>query len=350
MLESSGDKYNFYKHTQATKCWCIINCVLTAAYIIEAVKGLKTPGFTALFILVAWAPCVAYIIARKINKFSDDGLEYIAGIGYLVFYVFAMLTTDNSVVFCYIFPMLCILTVYSNKRLNNIVLSTTLLINIIDIVGKLAKTSGLNLSDITSYEVQIACVALCNVFLWKSSKVLVLRDHMLAQLADEAYFDNLTGIRNRAYLELLEKDIESQNKYIEGIAMLDIDKFKQINDVYGHQSGDIALKFIADELSTVCRECEGAIPIRIGGDEFVIVSESKDMNKLEQACERAINEICGSIVKSEDGQDIKITASIGIIRGAKGKKFSNLYSDVDKALYKAKSEGRNRVVSIGKNW
>ncbi len=350
MLESSGAKYNKYKHQQATRCWCAANCVLTIAYAIEALKGLKTPMFAALFILVDWLPCLVYIIIRKSNKVSDDGLEYVAGIGYLAFYVFVMLTTSNQIVFCYIFPILCILTVYCNRRLNNIVLSTTVIINIISIADKIVKAKGVSMPDLTAYEVQIACVALCNVFLWRSSKVLLLRDHMIAQLADEAYFDALTGLRNRAYLELLEKDFESEGRYIAGIAMLDIDRFKQINDEYGHKSGDTALRFIATRLKIACKSCTEAIPIRIGGDEFVIISAAKDMAKLESACEKAVDDICDGSVRAEDGREIKITASIGIIRGARGKTFSDLYSEVDKALYKAKSEGRNRVVTVGKNW
>lgn len=350
MIETSGEKYNRYKHNQTAVCWCVINSILTLAYIGEVIKGLKTFKFAVLFLLICWLPCITFMTARKSGKVNDDGLEYIAGIGYLIFYVFAVLSTNNYIVFVYIFPMLCILTVYCNRRLNAIVMSLTLFVNVIVVMNNVFIENKTAPLDITTYEVQLSCIALCTVFLWRSSKVLILRDKMIMQLSDEAYYDTLTRLHNRAYLEMVENDYAMSGKYIAGVAMLDIDRFKRINDVYGHKSGDRALQFIALKLKEVTDECGECVPIRIGGDEFVIIGTSKDMGKLEKACEKAVTNICEGVVKAESGEDIKITASMGVIRGQEGKRFRDLYNAVDEALYKAKSDGRNRVVTVGKDW
>ena len=350
MRESNGELYNKYKHKQTAICWCIINCVLTAAYIGEIFKGLRTVEYAALFIAITWAPCVFFMVVKRLGKMSDDSLEYTAGIGYLMFYIFAMMSAQNAFVFVYIFPMLCILTVYCNRKLNGIVMSLALMTNIVYISNKVFVDDSMKPEDITSYEIQIACILLCTVFLWRSSNVLLLRDDMIRQLSDEAYYDALTKIHNRTYLEVLEEENRETGNYIRGAALLDIDKFKHINDQYGHKSGDICLIWIAKQLKDATKKCEGAIPIRIGGDEFVIISTSDDMAALEEVCENVVNKICNGKVVSEYGQDIKITASIGLARGAQGKTFTDIYNKVDEALYKAKSQGRNRLVTVDKDW
>jgi diguanylate cyclase (GGDEF)-like protein len=130
-----------------------------------------------------------------------------------------------------------------------------------------------------------------------------------------------------------------------GIAVVDIDHFKKVNDTYGHQAGDTALKVIAETLKNAMRETD--VVGRYGGEEFVVILEDANPEGLAIVGERIRARIEESIVQFE-GQQIPVTASIGLaeghVQGSEEEFGKQLFALADAAMYRAKKSGRNCIM------
>ncbi len=162
---------------------------------------------------------------------------------------------------------------------------------------------------------------------------------------DIANTDALTGLLNRRMFdERLTAEIQRSQRYSLSfcLLMLDIDHFKEINDIYGHPSGDTVLKKIATVLREQTRNVD--IVARFGGEEFVIITPESDWSSAKLHGERIRNAIAGSSFVLPDGREISVTVSIGIaccpLDAADAKE---MIDHVDNALYLAKHKGRNTV-------
>jgi len=155
-----------------------------------------------------------------------------------------------------------------------------------------------------------------------------------------AFFDSLTGLLNRnsihSYLnDLISKPENKENLFI---LFIDFDRFKSINDTYGHSFGDLMLKQAAEILER-CTGYQGKV-FRYGGDEFVIILNDMTHSKITEFCQKIINSFSDSLVL----QDIEIftTPSIGISSYPKdGKTSEVLLKTADMAMYMAKESGKN---------
>jgi len=157
----------------------------------------------------------------------------------------------------------------------------------------------------------------------------------------EASTDHLTGLNNRAalmtQLEYLYARYKRQ-KEIFSFIIMDVDKFKSINDTYGHQKGDEVLKEIA-KLSLECiREVDTAA--RYGGEEFVILLPQTNVVSATHIAERLRKSLEEKLVIEEKS----VTASFGVVEIEEGMTIDTLISRADKALYEAKETGRNKVI------
>lgn len=170
------------------------------------------------------------------------------------------------------------------------------------------------------------------------------------KLHRQATCDLLTGLPNRAELmNRLQQAIYRVDRSKKPLALmfLDIDKFKYVNDTFGHEAGDELLKEFARRLLTCVRKTDTVA--RLAGDEFIVVAESI-VNGAQDA-EKIANKIVLSLAKPIDcgqGRRIAITASIGIAIYETGQESSdNLLSRADKAMYTAKQKGRNQFIVAG---
>lgn len=165
------------------------------------------------------------------------------------------------------------------------------------------------------------------------------------ELKRQAHVDFLTGVSNRRYfMEQAEQEIQRTNRYDTPLSllMLDIDLFKQVNDTYGHKSGDDVLRTMAK----VCRETLREIDIigRIGGEEFAILLPETDKTEAAEVAERLRAVLANQKVALEVGTPIHFTVSIGVAsRISKQDNIDMLLNLADQALYQAKKLGRNRV-------
>jgi len=171
---------------------------------------------------------------------------------------------------------------------------------------------------------------------------IISQQQALEQLA---MTDQLTGLYNRYFLNsFIEKalSLAKRHKYPLSIIMIDLDKFKHINDTFGHEQGDEVLVKIASVLQKSCRLED--IAVRLGGDEFLVVlPHCGEGNVITKA-----NDICQKVNAIEASHtDVVVAASFGISSTEQGSfNYKSLFDLADQAAYQAKSEGGNCVCCI----
>ena len=182
----------------------------------------------------------------------------------------------------------------------------------------------------------------------KPVSVISIREFEFAcrQLQVLALTDELTGLANRRhFVESLEAELSRYNRFsnVFCVAMLDLDKFKLINDTYGHDAGDKVLKSLAQILSTKLRKYD--VVGRLGGEEFGIIFPNTALEGAVIACEHVANAIRACEVIT-DKSAIHFTASFGVTEvNEEARETDLILKQADKALYKAKDTGRDRVVT-----
>ncbi len=169
------------------------------------------------------------------------------------------------------------------------------------------------------------------------------RKRFEAQLLRLANHDHLTGLFNRKrFEEELSRELaESTRRGTSGALLwLDLDRFKEINDAFGHHAGDAVLTALADALRGACRAEQ---PVgRLGGDEFAVLVPHCTLDEAKVAAKRILEAIRGTSVLHE-GQPIHLTASLGIaLYPNDGITVEDLLSHADLAMYKAKQGGANQ--------
>lgn len=163
-------------------------------------------------------------------------------------------------------------------------------------------------------------------------------NHLLQELAS---IDPLTKLPNRRSLDLFVDDCIAQDYPSIGIAMLDLDHFKRINDTFGHDVGDIVLFKVGELLNPL--NSDGCIAGRFGGEEFAIIVSQPSEIKFEQNLDILHSDI--NKITLDDYPDVQVKACIGWVICKRNESISECFRRADKALYQAKEQGRNQLVS-----
>ena len=161
-----------------------------------------------------------------------------------------------------------------------------------------------------------------------------------------ATHDGLTGLYNhRTFQQILADEITRAIRYKEPVALIlcDIDFFKKVNDTYGHPFGDVVLKGVSALLESSIRQDIDTVA-RYGGEEFALVLVKTDAAGAAETAERIRMAIASSPFNAPAGGDVKVTMSFGIAEyRTHARQLNELIAKADKALYRAKENGRNRV-------
>ena len=159
---------------------------------------------------------------------------------------------------------------------------------------------------------------------------------------DRAVLDPLTGLLNRASLESRAAEIEQQARLTDSavsVVIVDLDRFKRVNDEYGHETGDAVLRDAAYEIRKSLRSFE--LVYRIGGEEFLLLLPGADLDAGLEVAER----VRVAVASARPG-DLDLTLSAGVAMGTgDGVSYEELFRAADRALLDAKREGRDRVVA-----
>jgi len=167
--------------------------------------------------------------------------------------------------------------------------------------------------------------------------------HENKHLQSLALSDPLTGLLNRRGLEhtlrVTLSDAE-RNDHAVSAMVIDIDHFKEINDSYGHEAGDLVLQSFAHAMRKTCRSCD--VSCRLGGEEFLIIMPSTTMVNAVKLAERLRSHIESQEISIGE-RIITVTASFGVSVQQGKIELDGLIKDADKAVYEAKNAGRNQV-------
>lgn len=180
----------------------------------------------------------------------------------------------------------------------------------------------------------------------------------MKQAKDELHFqashDLLTGLYNRRYMmDQLHQGVSQSVRYKHSyaIVMIDLDHFKQVNDVHGHAAGDLVLSHMARVLRESVREAD--VPGRWGGEEFIVLLPHTDINGAKKAADSWLRHLNASPVRLESGKSVTIGFSAGVAtlqsqdEDDLNKQVNRLLHVADGRMYLAKKQGRNRVIAIG---
>ena len=172
------------------------------------------------------------------------------------------------------------------------------------------------------------------------SKIEKLRSN-LADANDKAMRDSLTGLGNRRFFDE-ELDLSLKDADALCLLMCDLDRFKAINDKFGHAVGDMVLKQFADILNAAARRDD--FTARVGGEEFALVMSGVTPIEAARLAEQIRRQLEAKKWMLGSGTAIgTVTASFGVARRRAGDTAPDLFKRADAALYRAKSDGRNRV-------
>ncbi len=196
-------------------------------------------------------------------------------------------------------------------------------------------TVALTLSALLVQEKRHAVGILRDITQWKKM------EKKLIQLAST---DNLTGLFNRrVFLDRIAEEIARCKRYSKSavLVMLDLDHFKSVNDTYGHAAGDEVLRHFVDIIRANVREAD--VSGRLGGEEFALLLPETTLDAAIPVVERILNHVRQSAISTGDGE-VRYTASAGFVQISDENSIDDLMARADKALYRAKKEGRDRAV------
>jgi len=168
------------------------------------------------------------------------------------------------------------------------------------------------------------------------------------QLEKMATTDGLTGVPNRAELmKILSVELGRARRYSKPlcVVMIDLDNFKLINDTYGHLAGDDVIVSAATTVKELCRASDSVG--RYGGEEFLLVLPETNAGDAMVLAERIREQMSQRKLVNLDDKKVTYTCSIGVAQLTEDLDQQTLLDAADKALYRAKHDGRNKVVSYG---
>ncbi|WP_243402373.1 sensor domain-containing diguanylate cyclase [Tamilnaduibacter salinus] len=175
------------------------------------------------------------------------------------------------------------------------------------------------------------------------------RKHLEEELSELATHDALTGLLNRREMEVrLKEEVQRAERYGHSLAMLwiDLDHFKAVNDEHGHAAGDHVLRRLSEMLETSVRAVDRVA--RYGGEEFIVLLPERNRLEAWETAERLRERVCSQTIRVPGSGSVSLSISIGLaVFPEHGTSGEALCDAADRAMYRAKDAGRNRVCVAG---
>jgi diguanylate cyclase (GGDEF)-like protein len=186
------------------------------------------------------------------------------------------------------------------------------------------------------------------ILYWLLARESARRDAVEAELRALAIYDPLTGLLNRAcFMESLEKSLAGAARARKkvGVAFIDLDGFKEINDRLGHHAGDLLLMEIGRRIKGVVRAADTAA--RLGGDEFAVLVQNERASGLRRLAQRLTVALREPF--SVMGAEIAVTASVGLaFYPEHGREGAQILHAADMAMYQVKASGKNGILGASR--
>ena len=340
-------------------------CIEIVFMFILNAKGtisMPIPQYIPLYILrPTLCNIAAFVLCVWLNK--KDAISH--SIRAMLPLVLLTVIVSNLIVVHYVFTALYatiivpiyVSSIYGNTGITKKLFYLLMPVYVFDIVCILL-TPNKNLPSEFPYDVLVAFLMIPLSYLLvkniveyenKKEQLILTRSVENDKLREEIKVDGLTEIYNHTGLfEYLDDKIDH---YKEGqqlmISVLDIDFFKKVNDDFGHEAGNVVLKALAKMMQTVSDEVLGneegqkVLPARYGGEEFSLVFSDMDMQEAVSILKKLHERFAK---QTYPGINRKITFSAGIAHYEQGMTDQMFFEKADQALYRAKNEGRNRII------
>lgn len=209
-MEYNEEIFKKSANRKAMIIWLTLNIVLSAAYAIEIIKGLRTTGYYTTFLLICWLPFAVGVLLLVVKGMGTGVYKEAVALGYGIFYTFVLLTTTSTIAFVYILPLTSMLILFKNRNYMLRVGVANIIITIAVIIKNYM--SGMNSpTDITGYEIQIACIILCYVG-------YILSINHLNQ-SDGALMDSVKGNLQRV-ITTIEQVKEASTAVVDGVTVV----------------------------------------------------------------------------------------------------------------------------------
>ena len=209
-MEYNEKHFAVQANKKAMIMWLVMNIVLSAAYAIEIMKGLKTVQYYLEMQVTCWLPFIVGVVLLKVKGWDSKWYKYTVGFGYGIFYLFIMLTSPATLAFTYILPITCILVIYKRRTFVVRYGVFSMIITVITIVRNYM--SGMNTpSDISNFEIQVAVILFCNI------GTIVAINHMVE--SDGALFSAMENNLAKVVTTVEQVKVAS-NHVVDGVAVV----------------------------------------------------------------------------------------------------------------------------------
>ncbi len=208
-----GYDEKFFKKSANKKAmlmWLFTAIILSLAYTVELIKGGRTPGYYAAFMLICWIPFILGVVFLKIKGMDTTWYKETISIGYGIFYAFTVLTSDTNLTFAYIFPVICMLMLYKDKALLIRVSVLNILLLIANFIISRATGNAATLS-MAEFEIQLGVIVLSYM-----SYVLAI-DHL--HKSDGAMLDSVKGNLDRV-VQTVEQVKTASTAVVDGVTVV----------------------------------------------------------------------------------------------------------------------------------
>lgn len=223
----------------------------------------------------------------------------------------------------------------------------TILVSLVDTIDEEMRYLATYTRQQNNYEVEQTLQRLDESI---SKSIWMLGNIAKDMIEEENGRDPLTHLFNRRYLETVmrhETSYSLENGILFGVIIIDIDHFRRINNMHGHENGDRILEQLAELITSQVRA--GDFVFRFGGEEFLIVLADVSLLIIQRVSEKIRSVIANNAFKLSDAKSLSLTVSIGTAIHDRHPDFNRTLKLATDALYVAKNEGRNRVVAAGQS-